>query len=114
MSDIHDLLKALDEGTITKRWPLPMTKPGRCIRWIEYGSHIRRVHPIICHYYNYHFTRCISHGASLTAAEASGRAKTLLNSTAASIAEILPASSTTPMTAHIAVCVSFWISSLTD
>ena len=79
MSDIHDLLKALDERTITKRVALAHDEaramyPLQSNTVATFDEFTR----IICHYYNYHFTRCISHGASLTAAEASGRAKTLL------------------------------------
>ena len=79
MTSINSLLEALDERTIVGQvgrahdearmiYPLCSNTVGS---FHEFSD-------IIGDYYNYHFTACVSHGGSLSRAEATSRAKEIL------------------------------------
>lgn len=79
MSTVGDLLNALDDRTIAKkvgihhddarnRYPVKANTVGSMA---EFTS-------LIGDYYNYHFTRCVSHGGELSSVEAQERAKEII------------------------------------
>jgi len=76
---IDSLLAELDEKAIAQRIGIPHDEAR-----MRYPLHSNTVSSfdefdrIITDYYNKHFTACVSHGGSLSGAEASGRAKELL------------------------------------
>ena len=79
MQTITNLLKALEERAIAQRIGIPhdearMSYP---LRSNTVGS-FSEFSDIIGDYYNYHFTRCVSHGGTLTRTEATSRAKEIL------------------------------------
>lgn len=76
---IDSLLAELDERTIAQRIGIPHDEAR-----MHYPLHSNTVNSfdefdrIISDYYNTHFTKCVSHGGNLSTAEASSRAKELL------------------------------------
>jgi len=79
MGNINALLDALDERTIAREIGISndearMQYPLRS----NTVSDFDKFNSIIADYYNYHFTKCVSRGGSLSSAEASGRAKEIL------------------------------------
>jgi hypothetical protein len=79
MNTISNIMAALDEQNIARevglahdearlRYPLQHNTVGS---FEEFTA-------LVGDYYNYHFSRCVSHGGRLSAAEAGGRAKELL------------------------------------
>ena len=80
MSDIHDLLEALDERTIAKQVALAHDQ-ARAMYPLRSNTvaTLDEFSLVIGDYYSYHFRTCVARGASLTAAEASMRAKMLLD-----------------------------------
>jgi hypothetical protein len=81
MADIGSLLSALDERTIAQEVALAHDEAR-----MRYPLHANTVRDfdeftdLIGHYYNYHFTTCVSGGGSLPKTEACGRAKEILES----------------------------------
>jgi len=79
MSSIHTLLAAMDERVIARQIGVPPDEAR-----IRYPLRSNTVpgfdafSDAIGEYYNYHFSTCVSHGGSLTRAEAAGRAKEIL------------------------------------
>ena len=75
MSDIQDLLAALSQRTITEQVALPHDQArARYPLWSITVGTFDEFTQVISDYYNYHFSTCVSKGASLTASEASDRA----------------------------------------
>lgn len=79
MSKISAILAELDERRIAQRVGIPHDEarmqfclPSNTVRTFDEFSRICR------EYYNYHFTRCVTHGGSLPPAEAWDRAKQIL------------------------------------
>ena len=80
MATIDSLLSALDEGTIAQRVGIPHDEAR--IRYhlaSNTVSDFEEFSTIIGDYYNYHFTRCVSHGGMLAPSEACSGAKELLD-----------------------------------
>jgi len=79
MTSVNSLLQALDERTIAKQVAIPHDEAR-----MQYSLNSSTVTDfdefsrVIADYYNYHYTRCISHGGNLSANEATGRAKEIL------------------------------------
>jgi hypothetical protein len=79
MGNINALLDALDERTIAKKIGIANDEAR-----MQYQLHSNTVgnfdqfSSIIADYYNYHFTKCVSGGGSLSSAEAGGRAKEII------------------------------------
>jgi hypothetical protein len=79
MGNINALLDALDERTIAKKIGIAndearmkyQLKSNTVGGFDEFSR-------IIADYYNYHFTRCVSGGGSLSSSEAGGRAKEII------------------------------------
>ncbi len=79
MGNINALLEALDERTIAKKIAIAndetrmqyQLRSNTVSSFDEFSS-------IIADYYNYHFTKCVSGGGSLSSAEAGGRAKEII------------------------------------
>jgi len=79
MGNINTLLDALDERTIAKKIGIKndetrmkyQLRSNTVSDFDEFSS-------IIADYYNYHFTKCVSGGGSLSTAEAGGRAKEII------------------------------------
>ena len=80
MAVIHDLLAALDPGEIARRVSLPHDEARMLypLRTTTVGT-FDEFTGVLAEYVSYHFTRCVSHGGSLSRAEAAGRAKDILN-----------------------------------
>lgn len=80
MNTINSVLQALDERTIAQRIGIPHDKSR--MRYPMSRNTVRdftEFNQIIGHYYNHHFTSCVSRGGSLSNMEASSRAKDILN-----------------------------------
>ena len=78
MASIHSLLAALDERTIAQR--IGIHDEAR-MRYQLRANTVRSFDEfsnVIGDFYNYQFTTCVSGGGSLSRAEASGRAKEIL------------------------------------
>lgn len=79
MSMIRSLLSALDERTIAQIIGIPHDEARM---HYSLGSNTTRdfaeFSDAIAGYYNYHYTRCVSHGGQLSYSDAAGRAKELL------------------------------------
>ena len=79
MTSVNSLLQALEERTIAQRIAIPHDEAR-----MQYSLNSSTVTDfdefsrVIADYYNYHYTRCISHGGNLSANEATGRAKEIL------------------------------------
>lgn len=79
MGNINALLNALDERTIAQQIAIPNDESR-----MQYSLNSNTVGDfdefsmIIADYYNYHFTKCVSAGGSLSSAEAGGRAKEII------------------------------------
>jgi len=79
MGNINALLDALDERTIAKEIGIPNDEARMQYRLDSNTvSSFDRFSDLIADYYNYHFTRCVSGGGRLSASEAGGRAKELI------------------------------------
>jgi hypothetical protein len=79
MASINNLLAELDERTIAQRIGIPHDEAR--MRYSLTSNTVGSFEEFtrtISDYLNYHFTLCISHGGSLSASEASTRAKILL------------------------------------
>ena len=79
MTSVNSLLQALDERTIAQRVAIPhdearMQYPFNSSTVADFDQFGQ----VIADYYNYHYTRCVSHGGNLSANEAAGRAKEIL------------------------------------
>ena len=79
MGNINTLLEALDERTIARQIGIPndearMGYPLRHNTVADFDD----FNLLIGDYYNYHFTKCVSGGGSLSSAEAGGRAKEII------------------------------------
>ena len=79
MGTITSLMSDLDERTIAKRIGIAHDEarlnfrvPSNTVKTFDQFSNV------IANYYNYHYTRCVSHGGQLPYSEAYGRAKELL------------------------------------
>ena len=79
MGNIDTLLNALDERTIASKIAISNdeTRMGYPLRSNTVSS-FDEFSNIIGDYYNYHFTKCVSGGGSLSTAEAGGRAKEII------------------------------------
>jgi len=79
MPSIQGLLEALDERTIAREVGIPHDEAR-----MNFALHSNTVNDfdefadLIGHYYNHHFTQCVSGGGGLPRAEAVGRAKEIL------------------------------------
>jgi len=79
MSSINNLLVELDERTIAQRIGIPHDEAR--MRYSLGANTVKdfdEFNWIIADYYTKHFTACVSHGGSLSASEAAGRAKELV------------------------------------
>jgi hypothetical protein len=80
MPSINNLLSAISERTIAQRIAIPHDEAriGFALRsnTVKDFDDFSR---IIGEYYTYHFTRCVAQGGTMSAAEASGRAKEILD-----------------------------------
>lgn len=79
MASIHSLMAELDERNIAQRVGLPHDEAR--MRYTLRSNTVRDFDEFarqIGDYYNYHFANCVSRGGSMSASEASGRAKELL------------------------------------
>jgi len=79
MAHVGTILSALDERTIAQEVAIPhdearMQYPLRSNTVRDFDEFTN----LIGDYYNYHFTKCVSSGGSLSKVEASGRAKEIL------------------------------------
>ncbi len=79
MSNVESLLNALDERTIAQQVGIPHDEarlsyhlPSNTVATFEEFSWTIR------DYYNHHYTTCVSHGGRLSASEAEGRAKEII------------------------------------
>jgi hypothetical protein len=79
MASVERLLVELDEKTIAQRVGIPHDEAR--MRYPLDSNTVRdyeEFRQIYGHYYNYHFTTCVSYGGTLSSYEAMGRAKELL------------------------------------
>lgn len=79
MPSIRSLLAAMDEREIAQRIGIPHDEAR--LRYPLSSNTVgdfEEFSDLIADYYNYHFTRCVSRGGSLSRAEAAGRAKEIL------------------------------------
>lgn len=79
MSTVGELLKALDERTVAQKVGIPHDEvraqyPLRKNTVTDFEEFTA----IIGDYFNHHFTRCVSHGGSLSSTDAQGRAKEII------------------------------------
>ena len=81
MGSLSTILEQLDERYIAKNIGIPHDGARGSYRLATNTvSDIDSFRKIIGDYYNYHFTTCVSHGGSLSATEAQGRAKEIIES----------------------------------
>ena len=79
MAHVGTILSALDERTIAQEVAIPHDEAR--MRYPLQSNTVRdfdEFTDLIGDYYNYHFTKCVSGGGLLSKAEASGRAKEIL------------------------------------
>jgi len=79
MAIIHSLMAELDERTIAG--VVGIAHDEARMRYSLNSNTVRSFHEfkqIITHYYNYHYTNCVTRGGNLPTSEAYGRAKELL------------------------------------
>ena len=80
MSAIDAILRELDEQYIAGEIGIPHDEARLSYRLDRNTvADYREFERIIADYYNHHFTTCVSHGGRLTATEAAGRAKEILD-----------------------------------
>ena len=79
MATIDSLLSAIDEQTIAKQIGIPHDE-ARIHFSLESNTvgDFDEFTSLIGNYYNHHFSTCVSNGGSLSSADASGRAKEIL------------------------------------
>jgi hypothetical protein len=81
MGSLSTILEQLDERYIAKNIGIPHDGARGSYRLATNTvPDIDMFRQIIGDYYNYHFTTCVSHGGSLSATEAQGRAKEIIES----------------------------------
>ena len=79
MNTIERILHELDERTIAQGVGIPHDEARLSYRLSRNTvSDFREFERTIADYYNHHFIRCVSHGGRLSASEAMGRAKEIL------------------------------------
>jgi hypothetical protein len=79
MASLSSILNQLDERYIAKHIGIPHDEARMSFQLTSNTvSDIDEFTRIIGNYYNYHFTKCVSHGGSLSLAEAEGRAKEII------------------------------------
>ncbi len=81
MGSLSSILEQLDERYIAKKIGIPHDEARGSYRLATNTvSDIDSFRKIIGDYYNYHFTNCVSNGGFLSATEAQGRAKEVIES----------------------------------
>jgi len=81
MGSLSSILEQLDERYIAKKISIPHDEARGSYRIATNTvSDIDSFRKIIGDYYNYHFTHCVSNGGFLSATEAQGRAKEIIES----------------------------------
>lgn len=81
MGSLSSILEQLDERYIAKKISIPHDEARGSYRIATNTvSDIDSFRKIIGDYYNYHFTNCVSNGGFLSATEAQGRAKEIIES----------------------------------
>jgi len=79
MGDINALINALDERAIAKKIGIKNDEARMKYRLRSNTvSNFDEFSKIIADYYNFHFTKCVSGGGSLSTTEAGGRAKEII------------------------------------
>ena len=79
MGDINALINALDERAIAKKIGIKNDEARMKYRLRSNTiSNFDEFSRIIADYYNFHFTKCVSGGGSLSTTEAGGRAKEII------------------------------------
>ena len=79
MGDINALINALDERTIAKKIGIKNDEARMKYQLRSNTvSNFNEFSRIIADYYNFHFTKCVSGGGSLSTTEAGGRAKEII------------------------------------
>ena len=79
MNSLESIMSALDEHTITQRIGIPHdeARMGYSLKK-NTADNYQEFSNIISDYYNYHISRCVLNGESLSKIEATGRAKEIL------------------------------------